>query len=75
MDEERKDEIIAALNEMVLELQNKLINLRVEAGLKLKEKDRQIESLLKEKEENERRPVPTNGKMADEPVENRIQSS
>ncbi len=41
----RKDEIIAALSEMVQELQNKLINMRVEAGMKIKEKDREIAEL------------------------------
>jgi len=43
--EDRKDEIIAALGEMVQELQNKLINMRVDAGMKLKEKDSEIASL------------------------------
>jgi hypothetical protein len=42
-----KDELIAALSEMVTELTNKIINLRVEAGLKLKAKDREIEELKK----------------------------
>jgi hypothetical protein len=33
---ERKDELILALTEMVQELTSKIINLRVEAGLKIK---------------------------------------
>jgi hypothetical protein len=36
MNDERKDELILALTEMVQELTNKVINLRVEAGLKIK---------------------------------------
>jgi hypothetical protein len=36
MSDEHKDELILALSEMVQELTNKIINLRVEAGLKIK---------------------------------------
>jgi hypothetical protein len=43
--DERKDELIAALTELVNELTTKIVNLRVEAGLKLKEKDKEIEEL------------------------------
>lgn len=53
---ERKDEIIAALTEMVQELNAKLINLRVDAGLKLKEKDRQIEDLSGKRDKAEDQP-------------------
>jgi hypothetical protein len=49
-DETRKDELIMALTEMVQELNARLINLRVEAGLKLKEKDAKIAELEKGEE-------------------------
>jgi len=42
---DRKDELIAALTEMVQELNNKIINLRVEAGLKIKELEAEIAAL------------------------------
>jgi ribosomal protein L29 len=42
---EAKDETIQALQEMVNDLLAKLVNFRVQAGLQLKEKDREIASL------------------------------
>lgn len=42
---DRKDYIIQALQEMVNELSNKLINLRVEAGVALAKKDEVIAEL------------------------------
>jgi hypothetical protein len=50
MNDEAKDELIAALTEMVQELTNKIINLRVDAGLKLKQKDAKIAELMKPKD-------------------------
>lgn len=43
---DRKDETILALQEMVHDLLAKLINLRVDAGIKLKEKDEQISKFV-----------------------------
>jgi hypothetical protein len=40
-----KDELVIALVEMVQELTNKIINLRVQYGLALKEKDKEIAEL------------------------------
>jgi ribosomal protein L29 len=40
-----KDETILALQEVVNDLLAKLVNFRVQAGLQLKEKDREIASL------------------------------
>jgi hypothetical protein len=48
-----KDELIIALSEMVQELTNKLINLRVDAGMKLKAKDAEIDRLKAEIAENQ----------------------
>jgi hypothetical protein len=45
MNDERKDEIIAALGELIQELTNKLVSVRVDAGLKLKAKDAEIAKL------------------------------
>lgn len=42
---DQKDETILSLQEMVGELTNKLINLRVSAGIKIKELTAQIEAL------------------------------
>jgi hypothetical protein len=42
---DRKDELILALTEMVQELVNKNINLRVDAGLQLKAKDAELARL------------------------------
>jgi hypothetical protein len=47
---QQKDELIAALSEMVQELTTKVVNLRVQSGLVLKAKDREIEELKKAKE-------------------------
>jgi hypothetical protein len=45
MDKDNKDEVIAALSEMVNELTAKIVNLRVQFGLALKAKDKEIEEL------------------------------
>ena len=49
MDKDNKDEVIAALSEMVNELTAKIVNLRVQFGLALKAKDKEIEELKKPK--------------------------
>jgi hypothetical protein len=57
----RKDEAIAALTEMVQKLQNDILNLRIEAGLKLKEKDAAIVKLTDKLEELGNKFKSTNG--------------
>jgi hypothetical protein len=44
-EDQRKDELILALTEMVQELTSKIVNLRVEAGLQLKKQSKELEEL------------------------------
>jgi hypothetical protein len=49
-DQQHKDELILALSELVQELTNKLLNLRVQSGIALKAKDKEIDELKKHQE-------------------------
>jgi hypothetical protein len=52
--DERKDEVILALGELIQELTSKLINLRVETGLRFKAKDAEIARLKVDKKDRKK---------------------